>query len=216
MLVVGFLVVSVAAYVFYFILPQMEKQQSITVQLNTTKSTLQTLKAKADRVEQLKTEIASLSSELDQKTGNIPHGTNDTKILLYLKALAEKTGNDIAITFADKPSVDGAFLRRTVALDSLTSYAKLSGLLNELDKAALYNKVQIISASYEPINDSPAATEPPTGTDVAEPIPADPGYTLNSHIEIYFYAFPLQQGEQPPAPLMPSSIRDRTTSLFPD
>ena len=218
MLVVGFIVVSVAAYVFYFIMPQLDKQQNINTQLIANRSTLQIVTMKNNQMKQLKSQIASMAVELDSKTTNIPHGSNDAKILLYLKALAGQTKNDINIVFTDEPTTDGSFIRRAVTLECLTSYDKLSALLKELNKATLYNIVQVVSAQYQAaVEQNPSnpndSIAPPGTTPL--PTPTGPTYTLNAHIEVYFYAFPLQQGNLAQEPPLTPAIKDRQSELFP-
>ncbi len=219
MIIVGFLLVAVIAYVFYFAMPQAEKQSKMAMDILNANSSLQTVKVKAASIEKLKSQVSSLQDQLNSETENIPHGSNDAIILLYLRQLADRTGLDLSVTFADKPTESGAFIRRLVAIESQTSYAKMSALLRELSKEELFNSVQVISAVYEPVevNESPAApadqTTAPEAT--ATPTPSDTG-TIMAHIELYFDAFKLVGGEQPSVPPLTADIKDRAENLFPN
>lgn len=219
MIVVGFILVSVVAYVFYFLMPQMSKQQSLLTQTLTARSNVQTLKAKAIAIESFKNQIASLQSELDQKTQNIPHGSNDAIILMYVRQLADRVGVDVRVAFADTDAQqadqsgddNSAFERRVVAVDLVTTYAKLNQLLAELNKVELFNDVQIISAKYEP-QPEPSDSVSPAPTATA----AISENSLNAHIEIYFDAFKLLDGENPSTPPLNPNIQDRTGNMFPN
>ncbi len=224
MIIVGFLLVAVIAYVFYFAMPQAEKQSKMAMDILNANSSLQTVKAKAASIEKLKSQVSSLQDQLNSETENIPHGSNDAIILLYLRQLADRTGLDLSVTFADKPTESGAFIRRLVAIESQTSYAKMSALLRELSKEELFNSVQVISAVYEPVEttegpvtaDEDQAT---SGGQTAAPAPtptATPTDTIKARIELYFDAFKLMSDEQPSVPPLTADIKDRAENLFPN
>lgn len=221
MVIIGFVLVAVVAYVFYFAMPQMNSQTALAGQILTAGTTLQTLQAKAATIENLKKQISSTEEELASETKNIPHGSNDAIILLYLRQLADRTGTDISVTFSDKPMESGAFVRRLVAIEGTTSYAKVSKLLEELSHEELFNSVQIISAKYEPvetpIDTAATATAGATQTEAPAPTPAALSTdTVKAHIELYFDAFKLVEGEQPSTPPLPANVQNRTINLFPD
>lgn len=210
-IIVGFVAVAIIAYVFYFVMPQFSRQSALATQIMTATANLQTLKQKSAMMDNLKKQAETLQADINGQTQNIPHGSNDAIILLYLRQLADRTGVDISVSFAQDQTETDAFVQRLAAVEFKSSYAKASKFLEELGKEELSNKVMLVNAGYEPAQagqggDSttvPTITMPTTDT-------------VKTHIELTFQAFKLMDGETPSSPPVAANIKDRAVNLFPD
>ena len=229
LIIVGSLVIAIVAYIFYFVMPLSDREAKSTKELNDANQQAQILKSEAIGVQKLKDDVSKLSDELDKKTAALMSSMDDAQILIYLQKLTDDKASGLNVVF--DPTIDetGLLLRQTVTLEFNATYRNMTDIIDALNKADIYNKVQVVNATYRqeaaviaPDAVAPTATAPEGTAATATPKPmATPTSTvkdpnvLKVHIETYFYAHKPVEGVTP-APAIPATTADRGSSIFPE
>ena len=229
LIIVGGLVIAIVAYIFYFVMPLSDRAAKSTKELNDANQQAQILKSEAIGVQKLKDDVSKLTGELDKKTAALMSSMDDAQIMIYLQKLTDGKASGLNVVF--DPTIDetGLLLRQTVTLEFNATYRNMTDIIDALNKADVYNKVQVVNATYRqeavifaPDATAPTAT-PPAGTaatatskPTATPTPTakDPN-VLKVHIETYFFARKPVEGVTP-TPVIPATTADRGGSIFPE
>lgn len=211
LIVFGSIIVSVAIYVMYFLIPF----------LTDSADTLQrqiTAQAQIDQLQQIsagsamtKKEIAEKEAALKEKGGTISDGLDHAEILLYLDRLTNGRAKDVTVHLSPDQPVQHRFLTQSVVMEFRTTWPLCQAILADLKKNGLYNRIEYVSTEYR----KPEAASEPTVGETASPestaAPKDKN-VIFAHIELTFYAF---QPTVSAAPATEPADANRRDSLFP-
>lgn len=216
LIITGLIVVSLAAYAMYFLIPFFNNTNDANTRTITAQGELNTLNGKLAMSKLVKDEIASLNSQLKSQGTAIPSGIDHARILLYLKELTDGKATGVNIQVSGDTAIENRFLLQPVTVDFQTTYPMLTKILENLKKNGLYNQVTFLKVDYVPATEmgiAPAATTEPADSAYPVQTAADKNI-LAVHLEMSFYALQPSDSEQPQPVLTPAST-DRNTSLFP-
>jgi hypothetical protein len=219
MIVAGLIIVAVALYLVYFLIPYFNDSNEADKKLMDAQTQLSALNARALGASKLNGEIEELNGQLREQWSSVPTGIDHARILLYLKQLTDGRAESVAVTAPETAKPDGSFLLQTFTLDCRTSYRNLLGMLDDLKKGELYNRVTLLRADYRSNGETENATPAPGETEpVATPTPApkhNSDYVISVHMEFSFVALQPADGEMP-EPAMTPTNKQRSDSLMPE
>lgn len=167
MIIAGIVIVSLTAYIFYFLMPNLSNTATAGLKLIEAQSKVSQLNYMAEQAKQLEEEIKALDSQLETSTSSLPTGVNDARILLYLKELTDGHADGLQINISAQPQTQGNFLLQSVVLDFHASYDDYIQILTDLKENKLYSRATYVQASYEPVataTPEAAATATPDAT----------------------------------------------------
>lgn len=219
MIVIGLIVVSVAAYTMYFLLPYLEDTSQANQRLAAAQSRINILNAQSANIGTMKDNIATLENELKDQGATIADGIDHARILLYLEELAKGRAVDVSIqTSVDQPE-ESKFLTQSVAMDFRTTWPQFVAMMEDLKQNKLYHRVAYLKSEYRQQElqweqEDPAATETAGETPVPTVAPVTDKNVIYVHLELVFYAFELSDGQQLEQPLPPTAS-DKKDTLFP-
>ncbi len=217
LIVFGLIIVTVAVYVMYFLVPYLQHTSDTKQRLAAAQSRVNVLNMQAANIGSIKDSIATLEGNLKEKGAAVATGIDHAKILLYLENLVKGRAKGISIQAPADQAQTGKFQTQHIAIDFHTSWKEYVAIMDDLKKNELYNQVAYIQAEYRkpeaqqaPVATSPDATE----TVAATAAPITDKNVIYVHLELVFYAFELPEGQQLEPPLKPTEA-DRKLTLFP-
>ena len=89
MIIAGLIVVTLAAYIFYFIVPYANNSSEAVKRYGEAQAQLSLLKTKQTMAAQLQGEIDDLNGKLKSEGSAVPTGVDHARILLYLKKITD-------------------------------------------------------------------------------------------------------------------------------
>ena len=221
LIVFGLIVVTVAVYVMYFLMPYLQNTSDAKQRLTSAQSRLNVLNMQASKIGSMKDSIAELESNLKEKGATVATGIDHAKILLYLENLVKGRAKGISIQAPADQEQAGKFQTQHIAIDFHTSWKEYVAIMDDLKNNELYNQVAYIQAEYRkpesqqaPVTTSPESTTPADATATPAPAALPDNQVIYVHLELVFYAFELPEGQQLEPPLTPTEA-DRKLTLFP-
>jgi hypothetical protein len=216
LIIFGLILVSVALYVFYFIIPYLKDTSDTMARYASAQSQLNVLNAKASGVKKVNAEIAELENSLKSRGATIPDGLDHARILLYLEKLTLGKAENVTVVVTGESSVENGLLTQHVTVEFNSTWTAMQEILEELKTNALYNRVTFLSADYVPqsLPVAPQATGE-SDTPAATATPQANANVITAHVELLFFAFQPEDGKPMEPPLTPANT-GRTNSLFPD
>lgn len=212
LIIVGSIVITLALYLVYFLVPFLHKSSDVDKQLSDAQSQVSTLDAKIAGAASLEKQISQLNEQIKTQWSSVPTGMDHARILLYLKQLTDGRSENVMINVPEAVQADGAFLTQTFTLDFNTTYPQFVDILADLKINELFNKVKLIKADYQiPVV---AVENTPGSTASAQPTPTPDKNVIDVHIEFAFYALPPTAGESP-QPAMTPTVTARSKDLMP-
>ncbi len=220
LIVFGLIIVTVAVYVMYFLVPYLQNTSDTKQRLASAQSRLNVLNMQAINIENIKGDITTLEENLKEKGATVSTGIDHAKILLYLEDLIKGRAQEVSILApADQATQAEKFETRQITMEFRTTWKNYVAIMDDLKKNDLYNQVAYIQTEYRkanagaaPLTASPDTTQ--TATPEATLMPADDENVIHVHLELVFYAFKLPEGQQLEQPLTPTEA-DRKLTLFP-
>jgi len=224
MIAVGFIVVILAAYIFYFIIPYISSTAAATKMYNDAQSQLNLLKTKQTMSVQLKGEIDDLNNQLKSDGAAVPTGIDHARILLYLKKITDGRTENLTINVPKDPDLTNRFLVQGVTLDFQTTYPEFLSIIGDLKKNELFSRVSYLKINYSP-KDDVVPKQPDDGNtgsgqtispqDTPTPITVPDKNVFVVHIELNFYAMQPSDSNTVSQPIAPTTTA-RTNILMPE
>lgn len=211
MVVAGAVIVTLTAYIFYFLIPYINDTGDAARRYSEARSQLNLLKTKQAMSTQLQEEIDNLNGQLKGAGASVPDGIDHARILLYLKKITTGRAESLSVSMPNDPEIINRFLVQGVALDFNTTYPELLGIVADLKKNELYSRVSYLDVGYAQAE----ATAQPGVEASTEPAGPPDVNVLKVHLELSFFAMQPEGGKPATQPEAPSATQ-RSSSLMPE
>lgn len=214
LIVFGLIVVTVAVYVMYFLMPYLQNTSDTQQRLASAQSRLNVLNMEAANLGSIKDTIAELDGSLKEKGATVSTGIDHAKILIYLENLISSRAKGVSIMAPADQAQTGKFNTQHITIEFRTTWKNYVAIMDDLKKNELCSQVAYVQAEYRKPESQGAPTASPDLPETAAAAPITDKNVIAVHLELVFYAFELPEGQQLEPPLPPTKA-DRLLTLFP-